>query len=104
VDKLRQHVAFWVGSTYARVITPTEIIAALGAAKLLPVAAVRAGTECADAIAPSVLAVVEKASGGALAWNSMASESADGGVVISYAVEPTASPSGRSSLRTSTLG
>jgi uncharacterized protein len=66
VDKLRQHVAFGLASTYARVMTPTEIIAALGAAKLLPVAAIRAGTDCADAIAPSVLAVVEKASGGAL--------------------------------------
>ena len=64
--KLRQHVVFEVGRTYARVMTPTDIIAALGAVKPVPVAAVRAGTDCADAIAPSVLAVVEKASGGAL--------------------------------------
>lgn len=66
VDKLRLPVAFEVGWTYARVMTPTEITAALGAAKPLPVAAVRAGTDCADAIAPSVLAAIEKACGGAL--------------------------------------
>jgi uncharacterized protein len=59
-------MAFEGGRNYSRVMTPTEIIAALGSAKLLPIAAVRAGTDCADAIAPCVLSVIEKASGGSL--------------------------------------
>ncbi len=47
-------------------MTPTEIIAELKTAKALPVEAVRAGSECADVIAPLVLATIQKASNGAL--------------------------------------